>query len=113
TPKRLKQFPQFVSRGFNVDERAEIRYQAALHALDKDISKMTVALLAATATHHQKTVLVDYELPEHAVGFVMGHNMLDEYWDTDDHSSRRRAGSVDAYAPNMGASGFLPRQDIS
>ncbi len=113
TPKRLKQFPQFVSRGFNVDERAEIRYQAALHALDKDISKMTVALLAATATHHQKTVLVDYELPEHAVGFVMGHNMLDEYWDTDDHSSKRRAGSVNACAPNMGASGFLPRQDIS
>ncbi|MBK0095723.1 phospholipase [Erwinia sp. S63] len=113
TPKRLKQFPQFVSRGFNVDERAEIQYQAALHALDKDISKMTVALLAATATHHQKTVLVDYELPEHAVGFVMGHNMLDEYWDTDEHSSRRRAGSVDAYAPNMGTSGFLPRQDIS
>ncbi|MBK0090090.1 phospholipase D-like domain-containing protein [Erwinia sp. S59] len=113
TPKKLEQFPQFVSRGFNVDERAEIRYQAALHALDKDISKMTVALLTATATHHQKTVLVDYELAEHAVGFVMGHNMLDEYWDTDDHSSRRRAGSADAYAPNMGASGFLPRQDIS
>jgi hypothetical protein len=38
-------------------------------------------------------VLVDYELPESAVGFVMGHN--DEYWDTDKHSALFRPGNMD------------------
>ncbi|POD73689.1 hypothetical protein BKM17_19770 [Pseudomonas syringae group genomosp. 3] len=45
--------------------------------------------MSASASHHQKSVLVDYELPS-AVGFVMGHNSLDEYWDTDDHSALNR-----------------------
>lgn len=40
----------------------------------------------AFASHHQKTVLVDYELPERAIGFVMGHNMLRNYWDCDQHA---------------------------
>jgi phosphatidylserine/phosphatidylglycerophosphate/cardiolipin synthase-like enzyme len=105
--------PLFVSRGFNTAERAEVAYRAALGALDKDLSAQTVATMAVSVTHHQKTVLVDYELPESAVGFVMGHNMLDEYWDTDDHASTRRAGSSDPMRPNEGACGYLPRQDIS
>ncbi|WP_241659267.1 hypothetical protein [Klebsiella pneumoniae] len=67
--------------------------------------------LAGTVTHHQKTVLVDYELPESAVGFVMGHNMLDEYWDTDKHSALFRPGNN--MDPRLGANGKLPRQDIS
>lgn len=71
--------PLFVGRGFDAGERAEIAYQASWQAIDPDISFSTVGTLAATPTHHQKTVLVDYELPESAVGFVMGHNMLDEY----------------------------------
>ncbi|MGE8334788.1 phospholipase D-like domain-containing protein, partial [Pseudomonas laurylsulfatiphila] len=55
---------------------------------------------------------VDYELPDSAVGFVMGHNMLDEYWDTNDHSALNRAeGSKPA--PNAGPRGNTPRQDIS
>ncbi|MCQ4103235.1 phospholipase [Erwinia persicina] len=105
--------PLFVGRGFDMTERAEIAYRAAFKALDKDLSASTVGIMSTTATHHQKTVLVDFELPQHAVGFVMGHNMLDEYWDTDAHSSRQRIGSADAFAPNQGARGFLPRQDIS
>lgn len=105
--------PLFVGRGFNATERAEIAYRASREALDKNLSEATIAILAAAVTHHQKTVLVDYELPERAVGFVMGHNMLDEYWDTDAHSSRRRAGSADAWLPDEGPGGFLPRQDIS
>ncbi len=32
--------------------------------------------MSASASHHQKSVLVDYELSS-AVGFVMGHNSLD------------------------------------
>jgi len=111
TPKKLQQFPQFVSRGFNVDERAEIAYQIKFNSLDKNLSNMSTATMAASVTHHQKTVLVDYELPERAVGFVMGHNMLDEYWDTDAHSAANRGEN--RLPPNKGATGALPRQDIS
>ncbi|ELY5929041.1 phospholipase D-like domain-containing protein [Cronobacter turicensis] len=103
--------PLFVGRGFDGSDRAEIMYQAALNSVDKDISAGTVMTLGSSATHHQKTVLVDYELPEAAVDFVMGHNMLDEYWDTDDHSSKFRGD--DKVPPNMGPRGKWPRQDMS
>ncbi|OBY93582.1 phospholipase [Pseudomonas sp. AU11447] len=104
--------PVFVSRGFGVIQRAEIAYQAALHSLDPDLSAKTIGALAGLVTHHQKTVIVDFELPECAVGFVMGHNTLDEYWDTDAHSAWGRTPS-DKPAPNRGPRGRLPRQDIS
>ena len=29
--------------------------------------------------------LIDYEVPHKAVGFVMEHNMLDNYWDDNSH----------------------------
>ena len=51
-----------------------------------DSSMMRSMALKLGATHHQKMVLVDYEDPDNAVGFMMGHNMLSQYWDTDDHS---------------------------
>lgn len=107
-----KNRPTFVSRGFGFFQRTEIAYQAALHALDPNINWKTIGALAGAVTHHQKTVLVDFELPERAVGFVMGHNTLDEYWDTDAHSAWGRTSS-DKPAPNRGARGRLPRQDIS
>lgn len=105
--------PLFVGRGFDAKDRAEIAYRAAFSALDKELSAATIATLSGTATHHQKTVLVDFALPHSAVGFVMGHNMLDEYWDTDAHSSRHRFGSATPCDPDKGARGRLPRQDIS
>jgi len=103
--------PVFVGRGFNALERTEIAYRAATMALDPSISPDTIFTLAGTVTHHQKTVLVDYELPGSAVGFVMGHNILDEYWDTDKHSAMFRPGNK--MDPLLGANGKLPRQDIS
>lgn len=106
-----KACPIFISRDFNLMQRAEITYQAALRSLDPDLSKWTILSLAGAPSHHQKTVLVDYEIPELAVGFVMGHNMLDEYWDTDLHSAKGRTS--DMPAPNKGPRGRLPRQDIS
>lgn len=114
--KKLNQFtmnPLFVGRGFSATERAEIAWRAKYRALDKELSASTVGIMATAPSHHQKTVLVDYELPEHAVGFVMGHNMLDEYWDTDAHSSLNRASGPAPWGPDEGARGFLPRQDIS
>ena len=104
--------PVFVSRGFSVLERAEIAHQAMYKSLDPQISATTQFILTATATHHQKTVLVDYELPDRAVGFVMGHNMLDEYWDTNDHLAVKRDKDTKP-APNKGPRGDTPRQDIS
>lgn len=102
--------PLFVARGFNIKDRAEIMYQAGLHSID-NISATTVGFLGIAPTHHQKTVLVDFEVPDIAIGFVMGHNMLDEYWDTDKHSAQHRG--KDKLPPNQGPRGHLPRQDIS
>jgi phosphatidylserine/phosphatidylglycerophosphate/cardiolipin synthase-like enzyme len=53
-------------------------------------------------THHQKMVLVDYEVAADATGFVMGHNMLRDYWDTDSHDFATAARD-----------GFQPWQDVS
>ncbi|MFF7064550.1 phosphatidylserine/phosphatidylglycerophosphate/cardiolipin synthase family protein [Pseudomonas sp. NPDC008258] len=104
--------PVFVSRGFSWRERAEVAHQVKYHSLDADVSARMRHTLRLTATHHQKSVLVDYELGESAVGFVMGHNMLDEYWDTDQHTALNRGG-YDKPAPNRGPRGVQPRQDIS
>ncbi|RFD30759.1 phospholipase, partial [Pseudomonas sp. GL93] len=104
--------PLFVSRGFSLRERAEIDHWVKYASLDPHISRKMRFALKAFATHHQKSVLVDYELGDCAVGFVMGHNMLDEYWDKDGHSALNRSPDSKP-APNMGARGNQPRQDIS
>lgn len=36
-------------------------------------------------THHQKMVLIDYERPAQAVGYVMEHNSTTEFWDRKQH----------------------------
>lgn len=95
----------FVGRGFNALDRATI---ANDRYMDQAVSKTTRSVLASTASHHQKMVLVDYESADLAVGFVMGHNMLDWYWDTDAHSMKGRP-----HAPEKGANAPLPRQDFS
>lgn len=104
--------PAFASRGFSLFDRAEIIHQARYYGSDPNLSAGTFAALGGAVTHHQKTVLVDYEAPEHAVGFVMGHNTLDEYWDTDAHSALNR-DPASKPAPNAGPRGDTPRQDIS
>ena len=95
----------FRSRGFSAPDRASI---ATKDYLDKGISKTTRSMLASFATHHQKMVLIDHESADAAVGFVMGHNMLDLYWDTNAHAMTGRP-----YAPNRGPCAPLPRQDFS
>jgi len=52
------------------------------------------------ATHHQKMVIVDYNLPGKAQGFVMGSNTLPRYWDTDDHPLHHPNRSIDYFATN-------------
>lgn len=46
------------------------------------------AIAKVYATHHQKMLLIDYEIPQAAVGYVMGHNSVTDYWDTPDHPFR-------------------------
>lgn len=50
----------------------------------------SVGGIAATmyGTHHQKMILIDYEQPQAAVGYVMGHNSITEFWDTEHHVFR-------------------------
>ncbi|HJR29660.1 MAG TPA: phospholipase, partial [Pseudomonas sp.] len=101
---------EFVTRDFGLLDRAEIAWRLTLKALDKDRDTtnkvMSSVAMVAEPSHHQKMVLVDYEQPEVAVGFVMGHNTLDAYWDNDVHSHVR-------HHAQFGRNGETPRQDIS
>lgn len=74
---------------------------------DKELPENAKATLRLFPSHHQKTVLIDYEVPHKAVGFVMEHNMLDNYWDDNSHIS----GKVSA--PNQGKNVDTPLQDVS
>ena len=101
---------EFATRDFGLGQRAEIAWRTWWHGKDAGRSKGTKsansAAMAGEPSHHQKMVLVDYETPEQAIGFVMGHNTLDEYWDRDDHGCTQMPAQ-------MGRSGAHPRQDIS
>jgi phosphatidylserine/phosphatidylglycerophosphate/cardiolipin synthase-like enzyme len=90
-----------------MDERAEIMYRERLMRASGDGPTLgTIGAYGAEPSHHQKMVLIDYEAPEVAVGFVMGHNTLDAYWDDDGHSYAKKP-------PNLGRNGATPRQDMS
>ncbi|MEQ5837943.1 phosphatidylserine/phosphatidylglycerophosphate/cardiolipin synthase family protein [Paraburkholderia acidicola] len=102
---------EFATRDFTLDERRENMWRLFLHGKDSERDTRTkiqnaVATGLLTPTHHQKMVLVDYEDPNLATGFVMGHNMLDQYWDKNDHSYKRNG-------PGVGRNGPTPWQDVS
>lgn len=40
------------------------------------------------ASHHQKMMLIDYLDPQIAAGYVMGHNFVTDFWDTERHLFR-------------------------
>jgi hypothetical protein len=64
-------------------ERLEILWRMRYRNL-MPASVTSAMLNAAFPTHHQKCAGGLWP-PERAIGFVMGHNMLDEYWDTEAH----------------------------
>lgn len=97
---------EFRMRGFDSKERRDEAFGGYDDAQYDSISKVARALYGIAPTHHQKMALIDYEDPANHVGFVMGHNMLDEYWDTRQHSYYRQA-------PHKGRNGKLSRQDLS
>jgi phosphatidylserine/phosphatidylglycerophosphate/cardiolipin synthase-like enzyme len=98
---------ELVTRDFSRHDRDEIRYrEKLLRDSGNGPTLLTIGAYSAEPSHHQKMVLIDYEVPEVAVGFVMGHNTLDAYWDNDAHSYVKNA-------PNLGRNGETPRQDMS
>ncbi|WP_321885014.1 phospholipase D-like domain-containing protein [Paraburkholderia bannensis] len=102
---------EFATRDFPLTERVESVWRLYMHGKDTERdprTKITNSYVTGylTPSHHQKMVLIDYEDPNLATGFVMGHNMLDQYWDKNDHSARRNA-------PEQGRNGPYPWQDIS
>ena len=74
---------------------------------DKNLPWLAELALSAASTHQQKMVLIDYKKPEKAVGFVMEHNMLDNYWDRSTHIY----GNLEA--ANAGKNVNTPLQDVS
>jgi phosphatidylserine/phosphatidylglycerophosphate/cardiolipin synthase-like enzyme len=98
---------QLVTRDFSLTDRVEIMYRESLRGADKGLSEKAVTVgFGGGPSHHQKMVIVDYEAPEQAVGFVMGHNTLDAYWDDDAHRYARMNA-------RFGGNGETPRQDMS
>ncbi len=91
---------EFRTRDFSARDRiSAYRHQLAQRGLS---NPSQTVLLSDFASHHQKVILIDYESPDDAVGFVMGHNLLRNYWDTDSH---------DYYSQLR--DGFAPWQDLS
>jgi len=97
-----KGFPgiELATRDFTLDNRTEIAWRVRMQGVSSTLA------MGGEPTHHQKTVLIDYEQPSLALGFVMGHNMLDAYWDRDGHSTVRQEPASGRNAPH-------PRQDLS
>ncbi|WP_414441098.1 phospholipase D-like domain-containing protein [Burkholderia sp. 22PA0106] len=98
---------QLVTRDFSLRDRWEIMYRESRFRSDTNVSEAGVMVgYGGGPSHHQKMVLIDYEVPSQAVGFVMGHNTLDAYWDDDAHRYARMH-------PRFGRNGETPRQDMS
>jgi phosphatidylserine/phosphatidylglycerophosphate/cardiolipin synthase-like enzyme len=109
-PKPRTDNIRFVTRGFSTFDRVSILARGHdAEGSNNEAGAMTSVTLAVGASHHQKVVLIDYEDPDNAVAFVMGHNMLDEYWDKSDHSYKRQPPE---YA-HLGRNGARPREDFS
>jgi phosphatidylserine/phosphatidylglycerophosphate/cardiolipin synthase-like enzyme len=52
------------------------------------LSSAKLKLLSGFLTHHQKMLLIDYERPNSAKGYVMGHNSITDFWDSEKHLFR-------------------------
>ncbi|CAR54005.1 MULTISPECIES: phospholipase D-like domain-containing protein [Burkholderia] len=109
---KIAGFPniELATRGFDLSVRSEIVGRISgygtMDGWSGGTKATTSAAMGGEPSHHQKMVLVDYDDSDLATGFVMGHNMLDQYWDTDKHSYQ-------AMAPSKGRNGPYPWQDIS
>jgi phosphatidylserine/phosphatidylglycerophosphate/cardiolipin synthase-like enzyme len=94
---------RFTSRTYLSTDKEDI---GRLKYEDEGLAEETKKTLKGFPSHHQKVVVIDHEDPKFALGFVMGHNMLDNYWDTSAHSCMVRM-------PNVGRNGANPLHDYS
>lgn len=74
---------------FHVREVPSKFLSAALEGETVPLNPMA-GLAAMYISHHQKMLLIDYELPKQAIGYVMGHNSITDFWDTKEHKFRDR-----------------------
>lgn len=103
--ERLMTFCRFPKRWQNLQmKKRSVTLGSRFSYLDYSFRQSFV--LFSSATHHQKAVLIDYDDPKQAVGFVLEHNMLDNYWDTSQHS-------IEHYQPNLGKNYWGNYQDVS
>lgn len=94
---------EFRTRDFSTGDRLKnYNYQFAQRGMSSLRNIGRTIMISDFSSHHQKMILVDYEHPDKAIGFVMGHNLLRNYWDTDEHEYRSTARL-----------GFAPWQDLS
>jgi phosphatidylserine/phosphatidylglycerophosphate/cardiolipin synthase-like enzyme len=101
---------EFRTRDFKMTERVKALPVHVVHAINElgfgFASKAgQVFALSFFPSHHQKCVLVDYDLksPKKSLAFVMGHNMLMQYWDTSEHKTNS----------TLRDEGMIPWQDLS
>ena len=82
--------------------------------LDTELPWTVKFTLSVSGSHHQKTVLIDYEQPDKAVGFVLEHNMVDNYWDSSKHEVvLDEKGNIVTARPYNGRNVATPLQDVS
>jgi len=95
------------TRGFSDAERHSIAAYLKTQSSDQGhIFARQFDMLTLFPTHHQKTVVIDYEAPEQAVGFIMGHNSTSQYWSAPPYS-------VQQYRAHTGRDGPIPYHDNS
>lgn len=108
SPSRLKlqlKLRRVTKRSHQYPEEAELPSRQGVKEL----------MLWSFPSHHQKTVLIDYSSPQDAVGFVLEHNMVDNYWDDNEHRIYHdELGQLISPAqPHLGRNSPLPLQDVS
>lgn len=97
----------YLPRNFSAITTTDIVRTINQHADETKSGFLMDRVLGNFTSHHQKLVLIDYELPtsKTCTAFVMGHNMHRAYWDTKDHYYYDQDAGRD--------DGFGPWQDIS
>ena len=103
----LQDFYQSSEKSNLIFETRSAKSTIFKHYHDK-VSLLQRLVLAVSATHHQKTVLIDYADPKLARGFVLEHNMLDNYWDSNEHLASQEQVALPHQGRNAG-----PLQDVS
>jgi phosphatidylserine/phosphatidylglycerophosphate/cardiolipin synthase-like enzyme len=90
--------------------RADVMASLKAEAGSRTMASLERFGLEYLATHHQKTIVIDYE-GEHPCGYVLGLNSVTDYWDTKEHlfhDPRRGENWEGAKDPNPG---LKPYQD--